>query len=119
MRGQGSHSPITLCSYLCCASIAGIQESSSAFSRFGSLQDGEETGNSVPSSSRSTTITESSSYSLRVKGSVNGGGGGESSSLGGRKKISTKKSKPQLERISFEECVRQVSWHGRLLKYYA
>ena len=95
---------------------AGIQESSSVFSRFVSLQDGEEAGNSVHSLSggRSATVAaESSSYSLRPKGSTGGGvgGGGEpsSSSLGVRRKTGVKKSKPQLERISFEECVRQVS----------
>ena len=114
MRGQGSHSSITI-SLLWL--VAGIQESSSAFSRFGSLQDGEETGNSVHPSLRSTTVAESTSYSLKVKGSVSGGGagGGESLSSGGRKKTSAKKSKPQLERVSFEECVRQVSWQGRLV----
>jgi hypothetical protein len=91
---------------------AGIQESSSAFSRFGSLQDGEEAGNSVHSST--TVAAESgSSYSLRGKSSVSGsgsgsGGGAESSSSSGRKKTTAKKSKPQLERVGFEECVRQV-----------
>jgi hypothetical protein len=96
---------------MCLTCTAGIQESSSAFSRFGSLQDGEEAGNSVHSST--TVAAESgSSYSLRGKSSVSGsggsGGGAESSSSGGRKKTTTKKSKPQLERVGFEECVRQV-----------
>lgn len=120
-RGQGSRLAcvVTAIIQLCVCYIAGIQESSSAFSRFGSLQDGEEAGNSVHSSTgRSTTVAaeNSSSYSLRGKSSVSGSGGGgggggaeSSSSSGGRKKTTAKKSKPQLERVSFEECVRQVS----------
>ena len=79
------------------------------FSRFGSLRDGEETRNAVDQSSARPTVTEHTSSS-RIKGSVGVGGGGHGESSSGRKKTVAKKSKPQqLERISFDECVREVS----------
>ena len=91
---------------------AGIQESSNAFSRFGSIQNGEESENAVPQSLVSFSTAREDSSSLKVKSSAGNDGGGksESSSLSsGRRKTAAKKSKPQVERVSFEECVREVS----------
>ena len=85
------------------------------FSQFGTLNDdGQETGHTVHSSSRET-VGENNHYSLRGRGSSGASTKGGEASLGARKKVASKKSKTQqLERISFDECVRQVSCHGLL-----
>lgn len=85
---------------------AGIQESSNVFSQFGSLHDRETAENRIQSGRTSASVTDS----FQGVGSSGADVRHAETSSGAKKKSSSKKNKAQQERISFDECVRDVSF---------
>ena len=79
------------------------------FSQYSTLQDGEGAGNAVQSSARETSVNGGST----LKGSgreTSGGNTNQSETASGvrKKTSSSKRGKGHMERLTFEECVREV-----------